>query len=323
MAAAGGEGPEGTPLLPAGAALALLGGLVYLGALCAACRRKSRKKQLPPDGVKLVDESLLRQTQLRSLSKSDTKLHELYRVKAGGHAQRPASLDFTSPAPADPQHGAGVLLHRELPQIPVPEPPDQTYSNLLFPPRRRPAPDTVYECVATGGEEPPVSPPRAVHGAADYACVRKVKKGMPAEEQDAAAAVGPPQALQCCDGSGSAPQAKLEEMYSTVCKATKKKTQVPASPPGEEGAQARSWSPAAHGPLDPCYESINDRAWTIQGRGPDPDYEAVDVNWKRAAKRDKAPENLYESVGDIWAGGSQRAAARMASNGLEVYITNL
>lgn len=116
---------------------------------------------------------------------------------------------------------------------------------------------------------------------------------------------------------------QLEEMYSTVCKATKKKTQVPASPPREEGAQAQSWSPAAHGPLDPCYESINDRAWTTQGRGPDPDYEAVDVNWRRVAKRDKAPENLYESVGDIWAGGSQRAAARMAANGLEVYITNL
>lgn len=194
-------------------------------------------------------QSLLRQTQLRSLSKSDTKLHELYRVKARDDgecpwrrqgpvrtrqhhpcavvlvqgsipapspspipaAQRPASLDFTCPTPADPQHGASILLHRELPQIPVPEPPapDQTYSNLLFPPRRRPVPDTVYECVATGGEEAPVSPPRAVHGAADYACVRKVKKGMPVEAQDAAAAMGPPEALQCWDGSGGAPQAKV------------------------------------------------------------------------------------------------------------------
>ncbi|KAM4649756.1 lck-interacting transmembrane adapter 1 [Amazona ochrocephala] len=336
MAAAGGEGLGGTPLLPAGAALALLGVLVYLGALCAACRRKGRKKQLPPDGVKLVDESLLRQTQLRSLSKSDTKLHELYRLKANDGAPRPASLDLACPAPADPPHGAGLLLHRELPQIPAPEPPapEQTYSNLRFPPRRRPAPDTVYECVAAGGEEAPVPPAGAVHGAADYACVRKVKRGMPVEAQDGAAAMGPPEALQRWDGSGGAPQAKLEEMYSTVCKATKKKTQVPASPPREggagrppprpeEGAQYRSWSPATHGPPDPCYESINDRAWTIQGRGPDPDYEAVDVNWKRAAKRDKAPENLYESVGDIWAGGAQRAGARMAANGLEVYITNL
>ncbi|XP_009471668.1 PREDICTED: lck-interacting transmembrane adapter 1 [Nipponia nippon] len=362
MAAAGGEGLARTPLLPAGAALALLSVLVYLGALCAACRRYGRKKKVPPDGVKLVDESLLRQTQLRSLSKSDTKLHELYRVTTKNDTQRPASLDFpcavSSPASADSLHSSGisVLLHRELPQIPVPEPPaassapDQTYSNLLFAPLRKPVPDAVYECLAMGGEDAPVpptptstqvSPPRARHGAADYACVRKVKKTVPAEVQDGATAQ-PPATPWCWDGVGDAPRAKLEEMYSTVCKATKKKTQVPASSPRaareegagwlpprqEEGALARCWSPAAQGPPDPCYESINDRAWTAQGRGPDPDYEAVDVNWKKVAKRDKpgkpcAPENLYESVGDIWAGENRRASARTAANGLEVYITNL
>ncbi|KFP97117.1 hypothetical protein N330_10367, partial [Leptosomus discolor] len=131
---------------------------------------------------------------------------------------------------------------------------------------------------------------------------------------------------------------QLEDMYSTVCKATKKKNQVPASstsagwppPRREEGAPAGCWSPAAQAPPDPCYESISDRAWTAQGHGhgPDPDYETVDVNWKKAAKRDKAgkpcaPENLYESVGDIWAGEPRRASARTAANGLEVYITNL
>ncbi|KAM6194666.1 lck-interacting transmembrane adapter 1 [Sarcoramphus papa] len=362
MAAAGGEGLVRTPLLPAGAALALLGILVYLGALCAACRRKGRKKKVPPDGVKLVDESLLRQTQLRSLSKSDTKLHELYRVKARDDTQRPASLDFPCPAAhlasADSLQSSGVsvLLHRELPQIPVPKPPatspapDQTYSNLLFTPLRKPVPDTVYESLAVGGEDAPVPPApagtqgppqRAGHGAADYACVRKVKTTVPAEVQDEAVA-GPPAAPRCWDGAGDAPRPKLEEMYSTVCKATKKKTQVPASSPRaareagagwppprrEEGAPAGCWSPAAQGPPDPCYESISDRAWTAQGHGPDPDYEAVDVNWKKAAKRDKpgkpcAPENLYESVGDIWAAESRRASARMAANGLEVYITNL
>ncbi|XP_075624530.1 lck-interacting transmembrane adapter 1 [Balearica regulorum gibbericeps] len=362
MAAAGGEGLAWTPLLPAGTALALLGVLVYLGTLCAACRRKGRKKKVPLDAVKLVDESLLRQTQLRSLSKSDTKLHELYRVKARDDAQRPASLDFpcavAPPTGADSLHSSGVsvLLHRELPQIPVPEPPatspapDQTYSNLLFTPLRKPVPDTVYECLAVGGEDAPVPPaptgtqvcpPCAGHRAADYACVRKVKKTVPAEVQDGAVA-GPPAAPQCWDGAGDAPRAKLEEMYSTVCKATKKKTLVPASSPRatrepgagwpppcqEEGALGGCWSPAAQGPPDPCYESINDRAWTAQGRGPDPDYEAVDVNWKKAAKRDKprkacAPENLYESVSDIWAGESRRASARTAANGLEVYITNL
>ncbi|KAM6378644.1 lck-interacting transmembrane adapter 1 isoform 1-T3 [Pluvialis apricaria] len=362
MAAAGGEGLAQTPLLPAGAALALLGVLVYLGALCAACRRKGRKTKVPPDGVKLVDESLLRQTQLRSLSKSDTKLHELHRVKARDDTQRPASLDFpctVSPAAAaNSLHSSSVsvLLHRELPQIPVPEPPatspapDQTYSNLLFTPLRKPVPDTVYECLVVGGEDAPVppaptgtqvSPPRAGHGAGDYACVHKVKKTVPAEVQDGTAA-GPPAAPRYWEGAGNAPRAKLEDMYSTVCKATKKKTQVPASSPRaardsgagwppprrEEGARGGCWSPAAQVAPDPCYESISDRAWTAQGRSPEPDYEAVDVNWKKAAKRDKprkpcTPENLYESVGDIWAGESRRASARTAANGLEVYITNL
>ncbi|KAM6298677.1 lck-interacting transmembrane adapter 1 [Aegotheles albertisi] len=355
MAAVGGEGLARTPLLPPGAALALLGVLVYLSTLCAACRRRGRKK-VPPDGVKLVDESLLRQTQLRSLSKSDTKLHELHRLRAGDAAQRPASLDFpcaASPTTASPHgSGASVLPHRELPRIPVPEPPgappapDQTYSNLLFPPPRKPLPDSVYECLAGGGEDAPVppapagtrvSPPRARHGVPDYACVRKVKKT--AEVQDGATA-GPPPAPWCWDGVGSAPRAKLEEMYSTVCKATKKNTQVPTSPPRaagagwppsrrEEGAPAGGcWSPAPQPAPDPCYESISDRAWTAQGRGPEPDYEAVDTNWKKAARREKpgkpcAPENLYESVGDVWAGGSRRASARVATNGLEVYITNL
>ncbi|NXL93127.1 LIME1 protein, partial [Alectura lathami] len=213
MAAAHGEGLPGPPPLPALAALALLGGLVYLGTLCAACRRHGRRKKVPPDSVKLVDESLLRQTQLRSLSKSDTRLHELYRVKPRDGNQRPASLNFlptSSPSGPDSPHSSSVsvLLHRQLPQIPVPEPPapDQTYSNLLFAPPRRPAPDTVYECLAEGGDNVPAatgttaSPPRVGRRAADYACVRKGKRTVP-EEQDGAVA-GPPAAPRCWEGEG-------------------------------------------------------------------------------------------------------------------------
>ncbi|NXG49709.1 LIME1 protein, partial [Psilopogon haemacephalus] len=239
MAVADGKELMGTLLVPGSTALALLGVLVYLGALCAACQRKGRKKKVPPDGVKLVDETLLRQTQLRSLSKSDTKLHELYRLKAGDAPQRPASLDLPCP-PAPPGTGdsVSVLLHRELPQIPVPEPPaassapEQTYSNLLFAPPRKLVQDTVYECVAVGGEAAPAPPlPTGTHaglGAADYACVRKVKRTMPTELQDGAVPP-PPAAPRCWDGAGNAPLAKLEDMYSTVCKASKKKTQVATS----------------------------------------------------------------------------------------------
>lgn len=144
-------------------------------------------------------------------------------------AQRPASLDF--PCTAFPSAGAdsrqssgvSILLHRELPQIPVPKPPatspapDQTYSNLLFTPPRKPVPDSVYECLAMGGEDAPVppapassqvSPPRAGHGEADYACVRKVKKTVPVEVQDGTAA-GPPAAPRCRDGTDDAPRVKV------------------------------------------------------------------------------------------------------------------
>ncbi|KFP71739.1 hypothetical protein N310_07572, partial [Acanthisitta chloris] len=188
-----------------------------------------------------------------------------------------------------------------------------------------------------------LSSPRAGLGAADYASVRKVKKTVPTEVQDGPT-VGQPGGQQVCPQTPTQNKffLQLEEMYSTVCKATKKKPQVPASTPQaareagsgclptcqQEGAQARCWSPAAQAPPDPCYESINDRAWTAQGHGPDPDYEAVDINWKKAGKRDKqgkpsVPENLYESVGDIWAGEPRKASTRTAANGLEVYITNL
>lgn len=330
MAVTHGEGLLGPPPLVALAVLALLGGLVYLCTLCAACRRHGRRKKVPPDGVKLVDESLLRQKQLRSLSKSDTKLHELYCLKAKDKDQRPASMDFPlSSVPPDSLHSS-VLLHRQLPQIPGPEPPgsDQTYSNLLFAPSHRVPPDTLYECLAMGEDDAPAAtgtsacPPRVGQGAADYACVRKVKKTLPEEQEGAVA--GPSAAPPCWEGTGNAPCLKLEDMYSTVCKATKKRNHGPAaSPPHEEPPPAACWPTA---PSEPCYEAINDRAWAA--RGAEPDYEAVDVRWKKAAKRNrpgKPPQqdNLYESVGDMWGGDPRGGAGWSTTNGLQVYITNL
>lgn len=341
MAVTHGEGLLGPPPLVALAVLALLGGLVYLCTLCAACRRHGRRKKVPPDGVKLVDESRLRQTQLRSLSKSDTRLHELYSLKAKNSNQRPASLDFPlSSLPPDSLHSS-VLLHRQLPQIPSSEPtaPDQTYSNLLFAPPHRAPPDTLYECLAMGEDNAPTAtgtpaspPPRVGQGAADYACIRKVKKMVPEEQEGAVAE--PSAAPQCWEGAGDVPRLKLEDMYSTVCKATKKRNHGPAAsprdggsgrspPPHEEPPPAACWPTA---PSEPCYEAINDRAWAA--RGPEPDYEAVDVHWKKAAKRDRPgkpslQDNLYESVGDMWGGESRGGAGWTTANGLQVYITNL
>lgn len=189
-------------------------------------------------------QSRLRQTQLRSLSKSDTRLHELYSLKAKNSSecvqspashpthpvlqcsdpvshllpadQRPASLDFPlSSLPPDSLHSS-VLLHRQLPQIPSSEPtaPDQTYSNLLFAPPHRAPPDTLYECLAMGEDDAPTAtgtpaspPPRLGQGAADYACIRKVKKMVPEEQEGAVAE--PSAAPQCWEGAGDVPRLKV------------------------------------------------------------------------------------------------------------------
>ncbi|XP_067164026.1 lck-interacting transmembrane adapter 1 [Apteryx mantelli] len=334
-AAEGGEGLPGPPLLPAVAPLALLGALVYLGALCAACRRKGRKKKVPTDAVKLVDKALLRQTQLRSLSKSDTTLHELCRLQPKDEGQRPASLDLLHALGAPDAGGdlqprgssSSILPHRELPRIPGPRPPEaeQTYSNLLFaPPPRRPA-------------APPAAPAAAA-ASADYACVRKAKKPEPPD--GAAVAEAPRAAVGLCqplgsadperdsapgpsrgDGRGpplTASPGQVEDMYSTVCKGAGRKARQAASPPRDAAEPGRHWPrcPRPDASAEPCYESIGDGAWP----GPDPDYEAVDANWRKPGPRGRPrpPEHLYESVGE-----GRRGSARAAPNGLEVYVTNL
>lgn len=367
------------PPFPAALGLALLGVLVFLSALCAACRRKARKKVVPPDGVKLVDVSLLRQMQLRSLSKSDTKLHELNRVKCMDEHQRPASVDFLYPSGSlGDGEGAvhsssfSILLHRELPQIPHSNPsadalsPDQTYSNLSFLAPLKPAPEALYECAAMTQERPQPMPvlgtpmeasplseeDKAV--TAEYACVRKVKKNFQPELQDETqgeSSMGPADP-EAWEGAACNPAAvKVEEMYSTVCKAGKKKKHPGSAPCPSEGmdtgetGQGEQGRPAAHlrdvragykstpgrvSLTEPCYESISDGSWTEHGRNPapEPSYEAVDVNWKKPKRRDKSTrncpaENLYESISEMWEGDSRNTATLAAPNGLEIYVTDL
>uniref|UniRef100_A2AU24 Lck interacting transmembrane adaptor 1 n=2 Tax=Mus TaxID=862507 RepID=A2AU24_MOUSE len=55
--------------------------LLWLWALCTACHRKRAQRQQTglQDSLVPVEMPLLRQTHLCSLSKSDTRLHELHR----------------------------------------------------------------------------------------------------------------------------------------------------------------------------------------------------------------------------------------------------
>ncbi|KYO30107.1 lck-interacting transmembrane adapter 1 isoform B [Alligator mississippiensis] len=356
MAPLPGEGVARPHLSPVSAllAVALLGVLVLLSALCAACRRKGKKKKVLPDGVKLIDESLLRQTQLRSLSKSDTKLHELNRVKLQKDSHRPVSMDF---------------LYTELPRIPLPHSsaetpsPDQTYSNLVFSATQRPAPETLYEPVvakqgapqlvanlASSTEAAPLgSEGRVV--TADYACVRKVKKPQPelCEVMPGESSQKPSDGLPGWGGAAcSPPTAKVEEMYSTVCKAGKKKAQdspCAGRAAAEVGPRDHSWPAACQEKgnragypstptcpllIEPCYESVDDSPWAKRGSSPapDPDYAEVDAKWKKSERKSKSPrscpsENFYESVSDLWEGEARRTSTTKVHNGLEVFITGL
>ncbi|XP_077316538.1 lck-interacting transmembrane adapter 1 [Lithobates pipiens] len=147
-----------------------LGLLLLLCGLCALCkrRRKRRKRRmmrnLHPNGVALVDVTLLRQTQLRSLSKSDTKLHEIKKPRFGDHQLRPVSMD--------------PLYHSPNWQLPpATDEEDATYSNLNYTPE--PLRTSLYECVGSRAEiDSTPSEYQADEVTAEYAVVRKVKKGL-------------------------------------------------------------------------------------------------------------------------------------------------
>ncbi|XP_041434281.1 lck-interacting transmembrane adapter 1 isoform X2 [Xenopus laevis] len=150
-----------------------------------------------PSGVALVDVSLLRQTQLRSLSKSDTKLHEIQRPRPGYPQLRPISMDPVYP----PSKW----------QVPCPRADnDDTYSNLAFAPQ--PLTFSGYETVGFT-----VEPNRPASGAAEYACIRKGNKsggsGVQKQNRDQWPMVPSP--------SPETDALKLEEMYSKVNKKKK------------------------------------------------------------------------------------------------------
>ncbi|KAM4032972.1 lck-interacting transmembrane adapter 1 isoform 1-T2 [Anomaloglossus baeobatrachus] len=136
-------------------------GLLLFCSLCMFCkkRKKRRMRTVCSTGVALVDVTLLRQTQLRSLSKSDTKLHEIKRPRPEDLQLRPVSMD--------------PLYH--TPKWPIPDATsaeDATYSNLNYNPK-----NSLYECVGSRADmESSLSEPQVNVVTAEYACVRKVKK---------------------------------------------------------------------------------------------------------------------------------------------------
>ncbi|OCT62544.1 lck-interacting transmembrane adapter 1 [Xenopus laevis] len=180
----------------------ILGLLSLLVSLCTFCRRRKKRRMQRvqsryPSGVALVDVSLLRQTQLRSLSKSDTKLHEIQRPRQGYPQLRPISMDPVYPPS----------------RWKVPCPPadnDVTYSNLTFAPQ--PSKSSGHESLGLTVE---LNGPAG--GDTEYAFVRKGNKG---------GGLGGQKQHQLSMEASPSPEPdalKLEEMYSKVNKKKNKK----------------------------------------------------------------------------------------------------
>ncbi|XP_066442969.1 lck-interacting transmembrane adapter 1 [Eleutherodactylus coqui] len=185
-----------------------MGLLLLLCSLCTLCkkRKKRRMRNVCPGGVAVVDVTLLRQTQLRSLSKSDTKLHEIKRPRPRNSQLRPASMDPLYHPP-----------HWPLPNTPSTE--DATYSNLNYNPK-----NSLYECVGSrADEEPSLSESKVNIVTAEYACVRKMKKAVNQRTQDTTeedTSPSPASSQEPCLPSRLA-DLTLEDMYSKVQKKKK------------------------------------------------------------------------------------------------------
>ncbi|XP_044067711.1 uncharacterized protein LOC122883304 isoform X3 [Siniperca chuatsi] len=124
------EGTNGDPtyqnllLLGAIAAASAFVVTILIVLVCVGCQRKSKTKH-PPAGEKGTSVNMqgsLRHPKLNSMSKSDTRLHEINRFPCNGNSvskSRPASMDLLllhsrrSQTDLRPSHG------RQLPQIPT------------------------------------------------------------------------------------------------------------------------------------------------------------------------------------------------------------
>ncbi|XP_072489382.1 lck-interacting transmembrane adapter 1 [Notamacropus eugenii] len=271
--------------------LSCLALVLMLCALCTTCHRKGKRRQ--QSGLKLVDVSLLRQTQLRSLSKSDSKLHEFNRGPRNSKAQRPTSIDLLYPrwpggTRADVQMTTvpPVFIHRELPQPPLASDswtPESTYSNVRLAAAPRAPPMT-----QRGEEQLRISEKLVM---AEYACIRKNKKGA----EVGPSITGPSDSIP---GERGAPKpgeaAEVEVLYSKI------------SRPGRKPLEP-TWNRALCNQLDrntqaPLVETANEGS---QSPATNPTYRTSSPSWGRDTGNGPM-ENFYESISEMEGlGGAQ------------------
>uniref|UniRef100_A0A673YHJ0 Uncharacterized LOC115169160 n=1 Tax=Salmo trutta TaxID=8032 RepID=A0A673YHJ0_SALTR len=97
---------------------------IVIVVVCVGCQRKNKTKHPPANGEKgsSVDMGALRQPKNSSMSKSDTRLHEINRLPRNGNSggkNRPASMDLLLLHSHRSTSDLRPPLVRQLPQIPT------------------------------------------------------------------------------------------------------------------------------------------------------------------------------------------------------------
>ncbi|XP_077070245.1 uncharacterized protein LOC143722656 isoform X1 [Siphateles boraxobius] len=138
--------------------------------VCVGCQRKSKSKhgQANGGGQKL-ETAALRQSKLNSMSKSDTRLHDMHRLPCnanGAPKSRPASMDLlllhTRRSNSDLRPSPARQLPR-VPNKPDSEEREHTYSEVSrhASPTSHPPDDGLYESVGIKGADK-ATPPAAI-----------------------------------------------------------------------------------------------------------------------------------------------------------------
>ncbi|XP_058418247.1 lck-interacting transmembrane adapter 1 isoform X2 [Diceros bicornis minor] len=261
-------GPQVPSVPPALWVLGCLVLLLWLWALCTACHRKQVQRQRAglQGSVVPAEASLLRRPHLCSLSKSDTRLHELHGGPRRSRAPRPVSMDLLRPQwleeSRDTTRPLAAFSHRELPQAPSIG-PEATYSNvgLASIPRASLAANPVVWAGARLTSRCARPRPEARPMVAEYACIQKLQ----------GTGLGP-QAVE--QGKAQVnPAAQVDILYSRVNK-----------------SKRRNPGPATHQPAPKG-------GGRILALGSDLAYEALPLTGQGVDN--SRPENVYESIQEI------------------------
>ncbi|KAL1786697.1 Zinc finger CCCH-type with G patch domain-containing [Sigmodon hispidus] len=207
----------------------------------ALTRNAGRKRaQRQPTGLQgsliPVEMSLLRQTHLCSLSKSDTRLHELHRGPRCSIAPRPASMDLLHPHWLAVSRGSTrsqvtpcAFPPRQLPRAPPAAPetipstsPEATYSNVGL--AAIPRASLAASPVVWAGTQLTISCAKRGPGA-EYACIQKHKETEQGHQE-----------LQ--QEAKVIPATQMDLLYSRVCKPKRKDPRPVTDQPDSQGGRA-------------------------------------------------------------------------------------